>query len=205
MDSDDEMLNVYTDSNHHIASHQTINIPSSLNIQPTSDQILSIEPQTTNISPPPTLLLGSIILKEVCENIFEDLNKLVKTRYHVFHTDSYEDQWTALRERVDTVMCELQKLSLEAQDQTLNNWFKDVVNSMKEVEASRSQARSRLYISDSPFYFDGSSIITASVHENLDLFWLTRLKMQADTPLLEKLKHDSEQEQRIKKLEKDLF
>jgi len=170
MDSDDEMLNVYTDSNHHIASHQTINIPSSLNIQPTSDQILSIEPQTTNISPPPTLLLGSIILKEVCENIFEDLNKLVKTRYHVFHTDSYEDQWTALRERVDTVMCELQKLSLEAQDQTLNNWFKDVVNSMKEVEASRSQARSRLYISDSPFYFDGSSIITASVHENLDLF-----------------------------------
>jgi len=141
----------------------------------------------------------------VCENIFEDLNKLVKARNHVIHTESYEDQWTSLRERVDTIMCELQKLSPEAQDQTLNNWFKDVVNNMKEVEATKNQARSRLYISDSPFFLDASSIITASVHEDHNLNWLTKLKVHTNAPILEKLKHDSEQEQMIKKLEKELF
>ena len=129
----------------------------------------------------------------------------MKARNHVIHTESYEDQWTSLRERVDTIMCELQKLSPEAQDQTLNNWFKDVVNNMKEVEATKNQARSRLYISDSPFFLDASSIITASVHEDLNLNWLTKLKVHTNAPILEKLKHDSEQEQMIKKLEKELF
>ena len=102
-------------------------------------------------------------------------------------------------------MCELQKLSLEAQDQTLNNWFKDVVNSMKEVEANRNQAKNILYISNTPFFLDASSIITASIHKDLCLSWLSKLKVYTDTPILEKLKHDSEQEQRIKKLKNDLF
>jgi len=31
------------------------------------------------------------------------------------------------------------------------------------------------------------------------------LKIQADIPILDKLKHDSEQEQNIKKLERELF
>jgi len=70
--------------------------------------------QLTNVSPPPTLLLDSIILQEVCENIFKDLNKLVKTRSNLIYKENYVDQWTNLRERVDYVMCELQKLSLEA-------------------------------------------------------------------------------------------
>jgi len=129
----------------------------------------------------------------------------VNARNHVIHTESYEDQWTALKERADTVMCELQKLSLEAQDQTLNNWFKDVVNSMKEVEANRNQAKNILYISNTPFFLDASSIITASIHKDLCLSWLSKLKVYTDTPILEKLKHDSEQEQRIKKLKNDLF
>jgi len=55
-------------------------------------------------------------------------------------------------------------------------------------------------------YLDASSIITASVHsEHPDFKWLTKLKIQVDTPILAKLKNDSEQELRIKKLEKDLF
>jgi len=37
MDFDNEMLDVYTDSNPHIASHQTIGIPTSSSIQSTSD------------------------------------------------------------------------------------------------------------------------------------------------------------------------
>jgi preprotein translocase subunit SecF len=62
-----------------------------------------------------------------------------------------------------------------------------------------------LYISDSAFFLDASSIITSGVQENLDLSWLTKVKVQAETPILEKLMHDSEQDQKIKKLEKELF
>jgi len=97
MDSDDEMPDVYTDSNPNISSQQTIDIPSSSSFQPILDQELSLAPLTKNVSPPPTLLLDSIILKEVCENIFKDLNKLVKARNDPIHTKKYEDQWTALR------------------------------------------------------------------------------------------------------------
>jgi len=84
-------------------------IPSSFN------QILP-QPITTHVSSPPTLLLDSVILKEVCENIFEDLSKLVKARNNFVHLE----KWTALIERVDTVMCELQKLSLEAHKESIN-------------------------------------------------------------------------------------
>jgi len=103
-------------------------------------------------------------------------------------------------------MCELQKLSLEAHNQALNtlkNWFKEVVSSMEEVEVTRNQEKRKLYISDTHIYLDASSIITASVHS--DFKWLTKLKLQVDAPILEKLKNDSEQEKRIKKLEQDLF
>ena len=77
---------------------------------------------------------------------------------------------------LDYVMCELQKMSLE------------VVTSMQEVEVTRNQERSKLYISDTLFYLDASSIIPASVHsENSDFRWITKLKIQADAPILEKL------------------
>jgi len=50
---------------------------------------------------------------------------------------------------------------------------------------------------------DVSSITTASVYtKDLNLSWLTKLMIQSDAPILEKLKRDSEQEQRIKMLEK---
>jgi len=106
-------------------------------------------------------------------------------------------------------MCELQKLSLEAHIQALNtlkDWFKGVVESMEEVEVNKNQEKSKLYISDTPIYMDASSIITACVHsENPNFRWLTKLKIQSDAPILEKLKNDSEQEKRIKKVEKDLL
>jgi len=61
------------------------NIPSSSN---------QIGPQTitTFVLPPPTLLLDSTILKEVCENIFKDLNKLVNTRNNLLHEDNYVEE-----------------------------------------------------------------------------------------------------------------
>ena len=144
---DVEMPDVNDDSNLSTSSQQTIDIPSSSTIQPTLDQVVSS--QTTNVSSPPINLLDSIILKEVCENIFEDMNKLVKAKNNPIHTVSYEDKWIALRERIDTVMCELQKQSIEAQYQSRISWFEDGVNSMQEVEVNRSKANIRLYIVDS--------------------------------------------------------
>jgi len=95
-------------------------------IEISSTDILSssnqIGPQiiTTIVSPPPTLLLDSTILKEVCDNILKDQNKLVKTINNFVHAENYEEKWTALRERVDIVMCEVQKLSIEAYKESIN-------------------------------------------------------------------------------------
>ena len=133
----------------------------------------------------------------------------MKTISNFVHQENYEDEWTTLRGRVEFVMCELHKLSLEAHNQALNtlkDWFKEVVGSMEEVEVNKNQEKSKLYISDTLIYMDSSSIITACVHyENPDFRCLNKLKIQADAPILEKLKNDSEQEKRIKKLEKDLL
>lgn len=79
---------------------------------------------------------------------------MVQSRNNFVDKENYEDQWIALRERVDYVMCELQKLSLEAHNQSLNtlkNWFKDVIYSMEEVEVNMNQEKSKLYITDTLF------------------------------------------------------
>jgi len=64
-------------------------------IESNTSTIISSEPsslnstQLTDITFPPTLLLDSIILKEVCENIFKDPNKLIKTRNNLVHEEDY--------------------------------------------------------------------------------------------------------------------
>jgi len=106
-------------------------------------------------------------------------------------------------------MSELQKSSLKAHSNaqnTLNDWFKDVVKSMQEVEIKRTQERSKLYISDTHMFLNASGIISLNVHsENLDLKWLTKLKVQTNSPILEKLKNDSELEKENKRLKKELL
>jgi len=63
-----------------------------------------------------------------------------------------------------------------------------------------------LYLTDTPIYLDASGIISSSVHsEDPDFIWLTKLKIQTDAPILEKLKKDSELEKENKELKKDLF
>jgi hypothetical protein len=137
------------------------------------------------------------------------LNKLVKARNSLVHEEEYVKEWRRLRERVDFVMSELQKSCLEAHNNamnSLNDWFKDVVKSIEEVEIKRTQERSKLYISDTSMFLDASGIISSCVHsENLDLKWLTKLKVQTDSPILEKLKSDSELEKENKKMKKDLL
>jgi hypothetical protein len=82
----------------------TKNQPSSSNLD-----IQPVAPAKPNVPFPPTLFLDSTILADVCENIFQELNKLVQARNNLVHEESYEKQWRRLRERVDFVMSELQK------------------------------------------------------------------------------------------------
>jgi len=108
------------------------------------------------------------------------------------------------------MMCELQKLSLEAHDKALidlQQWFQGVTVNMEEVELNRSLEKSRLYLSGTPMHLDASSIISSSVHsDNPDFKWLTKLKIQTlDVLILEKLKDDPILEKENKELKKALF
>jgi len=67
-----------------------------------------------NIPSPPTLFLDSIILANVRENIFQELNKLIQARNNLIHEENYVKQWRRLRERVDFVLTELQRSSFDA-------------------------------------------------------------------------------------------
>jgi hypothetical protein len=89
------------------------------------------------------------------------LNKLVKTRSNFDHEKDYVSEWTSLRNRVDYMMCELQKLSLEAHDKALKdiqNWFNGVAKNMEEVKIKRDEEKNKLYLSDTPIYRDASAL-----------------------------------------------
>lgn len=58
---------------------------------------VSSQPSETNIQPD-TLFIDSSILTDVCENIFQELNKLVQARNNLVHKDNYVKQWRRLRE-----------------------------------------------------------------------------------------------------------
>jgi len=156
--------------------------------------------QTTHVSSPP------IILKEVCENIFKDLNKLIKSRSNLIHNQDYISEWTSLSGRVDDMMCELQKPCLDTHNKALielQDWFKQVIKNMEEININRNQ---KLYLSDTPIYMDASSIISSSVKsEDPDVKWLTKLLIKSDAPILEKLKKDTTLEKENKELKKTLF
>jgi hypothetical protein len=155
--------------------YANLDTPSTSTSRINQDIPSTLAPQTINVSPPPTLLLGSIVLKEVCENIFEDLNRLVKARNDAVYTENYEDKWIALREVVDKVFNDLQRLSVEAQNQAFNNWFKEVIKSREVVEVRRNKS----YISYFPFFLDLSSIITSSVKEEAGYFLVDSSEIQA--------------------------
>jgi len=173
------------------------NTPSSSTPQPNQDLPTIPTPQTINVPPPPTLLLDYIVLREVCENIFEDLNKLVKARNDPVHTVNYEDKWIALREIVVRVFCDLQRLSIEARNQALNKWLKEFIKSMEAVEVRRNM----MFISYSPFYLDISVIISKCVKEYLNPTLITKMliKIEEPAPKARKVK-DYEEDKRFEKL-----
>ena len=81
--------------------------PSGSTSQTNQDLPTPPTPQPIKVSPPPTILLQSIVLREVCENIFKDLMQLVKSRNNPIHSENYEGKWIALREVLDRVFYDL--------------------------------------------------------------------------------------------------
>jgi len=143
------------------------------------------------------MLLQSIVLREVCENIFKDLMQLVKYRNDPIHSENNKGKWIALREVVDRVFCDLQILSVEARDEALNNWFREVIKSMESVEVKRN----KIYLSDSPFYLDLSTIVSRTIKEGLNTSWLTQLFVNPQIPVLKNMKmKDPEEDKRVEKL-----
>jgi len=74
---------------------------------------------------------------------------------------------------------------------------------MKDLEVNKESTK--LYISNSPFFMNTYAIISTGVKYDLNLSWLTKLLIQYDIPILEKLKREFAQEKVIKKLEKEIF
>ena len=156
--------------------------------------------RTIKVPSPPTMFLDSTILADVCENIFQELNKLVQARNNLTHSERYDKQWRRLRERVDFVLSELQRSSLDAQN-NLQDWFKGVVNNLQEVEVKRTQGKTQLCISD----MDASYIIPSSVHpKELHLTWLTKINVKSASTELELLQRNSALERENKQLKKEL-
>jgi len=156
------------------------NLPSTINLPSSSNQAIQTcaPARSTNVPSPPTLFLDSTMLADVCENIFQELNKLVEARNNLVHEESYEKQWRRLRERVDFVMSELQKSSLDAQDIAQNNlqdWLKGVVNNLQEVRVSKTQEMTQLCIKGR----NASDVIPSYVHsKELDLTWLNKINFK---------------------------
>jgi len=92
--------------------------------QPTNNQPSSFHlaiQSTTSAKPdkipfPPTMYLDSSLLPYVCNNIFQELNRLTQTRHNLIHEQSYEQSWKRLKERAENVLIALQRTCLDDQE-----------------------------------------------------------------------------------------
>jgi len=137
-----------------------------------------------NIPSPPTLFLDSIILENVCENIFQELNKLIQARNNLIHEDNYVKQWRRLREREDFVLLELQRSSFDAQDAAQNklqNWLRGIMNDMQEVLVNRILVKTALCLTR-------RSVIPNCVHpKELNMDRLNKINFKSASTDLELL------------------
>ena len=173
------------------ATNTILELEIAINDQPSSSNlaIQTCAPaRPKNIPFPPTLFLDSTILANVCENIFQELNKLIEARNNLIHEDSYQKQWRRLRERVDFVLSELQRSSFDAQDTAQNNlqdWLRGIVNDVQEVPVSRTLVKT-------PICLTRRSVIPSCVHpKELNLDWLNKINFKSASTYLELLQRNS--------------
>jgi len=107
-------------------------------------------------------------------------------------------KWNILREVVNRVLDDLQRLYVHAQNQALKKWFDEVIESEKVVEVKRNMKQ----IWDSPHYMDLSRMIPEAVKSGLDTSWITQMLKN----LLKALnKKDPKEVKLVEKLQEDLF
>jgi len=96
----------------------------------------------------------------------------------------------------------MQRLSIEAQNQALNIWLKEVIRSMEYMEVKRN----KMYISDASFYLVVSTMMSHSVKEGLDTSRITQMFVNSEKQVLKDLKmKDPEEDKKIEKLQEELF
>jgi len=162
-------------------------------------------PKPTKIPSPPTIFLDSVLLQGVCEDIAEKMIKLIQSRNDLNHRESYEKQWSRLKERVDNIMSALQTTCIDAQDlakQKLQGWINGIDNSLEEVKVLRTWVKNPLSLRGR----EVTDFIPNYVHlRDLDLSFLTKVNLRTASPDLALVQRNVILEQKNQKLEKELL
>jgi len=173
--------------------------PSNLAIQPITP------PRTTKVPSPPTMFLDSSLLADVCENIFQELNRLTQTRNDLIHENSYEKSWKRLKERVDNVLTALQRTCMDDQDtaqQKLQDWPKGVTNNLQEVRVLRTWVQHALCLRER----NATDFIPTRIHpRELNVNWLTKMNVNPVSTELALLQRNAELESENRQLRKELL
>jgi len=161
----------------------TTTIPT--NNQPSSSN-LAIQPiipsKPDKIPFPPTMYLDSTLLADVCNNIFQELNRLTQTRHDLIHEQSYEQSWKRLKERAENVLNAFQRTCIDDQDtaqQKLKDWLKGVTSNLEEVRVLKTWVKDPLYLRQR----NETDFIPTGIHPmELNVNWLTRMNVKQASP-----------------------
>ena len=123
-----------------------------------------------------------MVLREVCNNIFNYLEELANLRNKTIHLENYEDKWNNLMKLVNRTLIDLQTLSNQDHDQTLRKWSKEVIKSMEAVESKRLVKQ----LSDSPQFIDQTKEIPVAIKNGLDTSWITSMFIKSEKLLFKR-------------------
>jgi len=124
------------------------------------------------------MYLDSSLLADVCDNIFQELNKLIQTRHDLIHENSYEQSWKMLKERTDNVLNDLQRTCIDDQDtaqQKLKDWLKGITSNLEEVRVLKTWVKHPLCLRQR----NEIDFIPAGIHlRELNVNLLTRMNVR---------------------------
>ena len=151
------------------------------------------------------MYLDSSLLAVVCENIFQELNKLMQTRHDLIHENTYEQSWKRLKERTNNVLNALQKTCIDDQDiaqQKLKDWLKRVTSNLEEVRVVKTWVKHPLCLRQR----NETDFIPARIHpRELNINWLTRMNVKQASPGLVVLQRNAELKNENRQLKKELL
>jgi len=141
----------------------------------------------------------------VCENIFQELNKLIQARNDLIHKESYEKSWKRIKESVDYVLTALQRTCMDAQDsaqQKLQDWLKGVENNLQEVKILRTWVQTPLCLKER----NATDFIPVGIHpRELNVNWLSKVNVNPVSTELALLQRNTELETENRQLRKELL